>query len=122
VTLPAGTYNFRASISSFEETSYGGTAEFRLRNTTDGSTIGSSVLLPTIGTNLAGGAVLHGDFTLAGSKVVRLEINYASGSHTWTARYPVLEIVKVGASQVRVNQDAHKSSCQSRFVICALPR
>ncbi len=96
VTLPAGTYNFRASISSFEETSYGGTAEFRLRNTTDGSTIGSSVLLPTIGTNLAGGAVLHGDFTLAGSKVVRLEINYASGSHTWTARYPVLEIVKVG--------------------------
>lgn len=97
LTLPAGTYRFQLSITSFEETGYssGAVASLRFRNTTDSSDVGQAIEIPVVSTDRGGGVVCFGDFTIAGSKVFRAEISYGSGTHTWTVRYPQLEVVKV---------------------------
>lgn len=95
VTLPAGTYHVQASIDLFEETSYGGTAQFRVRDVTNSVTLADSQNIPAISTNIGAGVVIYRDFTLSGSAALRLEINI-SGSHTYTTRNQKLEIVKVG--------------------------
>lgn len=96
VTLPAGTYHVQASIDVLEETSYGGGAQFRVRDVTNSVTLADGQNMVAQSTNVAAGQTIYRDFTLAGSAAIRLEISFASGSHTYTTRNQKLEIVKVG--------------------------
>jgi len=79
VSLPAGTYRVRGVVSGVSVAATVGISQVRIRNTTDGATLGLAVQTTTTPNSINVPLVLDTEFTISGTKNIEIQ-HYVTGT------------------------------------------